>query len=399
MPRGPRDTVSGGGERHRLRSFLSSTSLLFASLLLASSGLAASETSARVDALRKRLAAVRNRLTAPARVEALGARLDALREDLEGPPDFLSEGGGGTELGNVGVEAGQTRWDAVKASLRELVRAYVSRDLSGVLGQLGRDIVPDRSIFSNAIQEDYQLQDDIMLDLELMNYRVDIERVCTEARWNRSAVRQANGIRRVEDGTCRLCFTREDEWKLSLAQGRLPFGLDDPAMQQQAATGQPNPDPQNATTRPLPQGQRVLNIDVDHRPGGTGNVAFLDLEAGTVRKATVAGDVDDLAGLPGEDVYVATDLQVATPPGVCVHVVNQAGVVGCDGGFDQPFYALRRIDTGRFVRVTDDVFGYHFGIRTSEGSFAFLRVADFQQASYVMGRDPLVRPGGSIDCP
>lgn len=371
---------------------------------------------AELEAVEARAAAVLERLDAADQARGLHGELAAIegrltrllaRLERAAAPARERFGGGGAgglvdavdpEEMSVRVDPTTDRWQAVKRTLRDLVRAYVENDIGGVLRLLAADVVPDSSVFFNAIKEDYEAETNIALDLELLRYRLGMEESCVDLRWNRNATRMVDGGVSVDRGTATFCFSRDSGMKLSRAQGRLPFGLGDPQLQKQASGGQLNPDPENPNAGTLAVGVQTLVLDVDHRPGGRGNVAFVDLETGRVRKAT-STNLDDLPGEPGEDFYVATDLQAATPDGICFHHVNGTGVVGCDGGFDQPFSALREIDTTRFVRVTDDVFGYHFGVRTTEGNFAFVRVPNFRDASFKIARSPIVQPEGSQRCP
>lgn len=338
-------------------------------------------------------------------LEARSRRLIQRLEAAEGGALGRFGAGGAAALGSEAepglrfrVDAGQDRWSALKQALAGIFRAYVDGDAGGVLAHLASSVVPDSSIFYNALREDYEAETNIHVNVELLRYRLGREESCVDMRWNRSATRIVDGRVRLDDGTSTFCFLREGRMKLGRATGRLPFGLGDPDFQRQAAAGQLNPDPTNPGAGVLPVGVQTLEIDVDHQPGGRGNVAFVDLETGRVRKATAA-NTDDLEGEPGEDFYVGTDLQVATPPGICFHAVVDTGVIACDGGFGQDFSALRSLDLSKLARFTDDTQGFHFGVRTSEGNFAFVRVANFQTLSFVISRDPVIQPEGSLSCP
>lgn len=363
---------------------------------------------------------LRGNATDAQRLADLGQRLETVRVRFESLPasgstssssagggdgSIPAGGGAGGNLfaggGAFGLDTGATRWDRVKRVIADLGRAYVDQDLGGFRAQLAPEVIPDFAIFSNAIQEDYQAESDFRLDFVLGNRREELHRICTDVQWNRSAVRNSDGVRRVEDGTCKFCHTRDSGWRLATAQGRLPFGLSDPALQQQAGGGQLVIDPTNPGVAPLPEGVQTLTINLDNIPGREGNVAFIDLETGAVRKVEAAtADVDGLVEEPGEDICVAVKLE-PTLSSVGMKGRNGGKVFPCDVA-GQPLAALRRIDPTRLQGTADTTFGPTVAVQTAQGNFAFVRfegAGGARIASYVISRDPLVQPSGTADCP
>jgi hypothetical protein len=139
-----------------------------------------------------------------------------------------------------------------------------------------------------------------------------------------------------------------------------------------------------------------LAWDLDHLAGGAGNMAFVDLETGAIRKVEAA-NTDSEVEQPGEDICLAIDL-AASPSPVGLLGRNGARVFPCDVP-GQALADLRRIDPTRLGTSADNVFGPTIAIQTAEGNFAFLRIDSLASGSYVISRDPLVQPSGTADCP
>ncbi len=206
--------------------------------------------------------------TRDARIQGLGLGGD---RTLEGGTEGLMPGAGGVRLesqagrgpGSRGTPVDQggqssaptsgspaefglgfedrTRWEAAKEWIRRFFDAYTQGDVAGMMRCLSQDFAQDSSIFRNAALRDLQEETGIRVDIELLEYRLTLDSVVVRIRWNRSSIDQNSGAAlNASSGECEFVFDRHDRMRFKLLRGRLPFGLRDPQLQQQAASGDPS---------------------------------------------------------------------------------------------------------------------------------------------------------------
>lgn len=155
-------------------------------------------------------------------------------------PDAAAPGRGlvaGDEVEWLFQVSPETRWDAVRRQLRNLVRAYVHQDTSGCMAAISDDFQLDASILRNALESDFQREDNINLDVELLSYQLGKESASVRIRWNRTAINRQTGIPTVNQGESTLLFDRRSGFGLSNWQGPPALGVTDPAWLAQARGG------------------------------------------------------------------------------------------------------------------------------------------------------------------
>lgn len=152
---------------------------------------------------------------------------------------------------DAGIGAGQgtesvfdvldaTRWEVVKERIRQLLSAYVNRDISGVVRVFAPGAWQDLSILRNAIQEDFQNETNVNIDVELVSYFMTFDTVQVRIRVNRNATDQTTGVVSVQSGTATLFFLRHEDLRMAAWFGFTPFGLFDPQWREQARAGDQN---------------------------------------------------------------------------------------------------------------------------------------------------------------
>lgn len=307
------------------------------------------------------------------------------------------------------------RWDQAKKVLGRFFRAYVTGDVGAFRRQFARDMVQDVGIYTNAFLADHQDQTEISLDLQLLNYLERGEQMSVDLRWNRRSTLKDRGLVRVDTGECRAFLDRDQDYRIRLLVGRVPFGLDDPEVRKQARSGQLNSPPGTSlvpevasspspapSPAPVPGPNGPIRIPVQLDPRGD-NVAALDLSRGGVRKLQAASS-NLIASQPGEDLAVF--ILPNSAPGATITLVplNGSRVGNCpDPGSLQ---SLRSVVTANLPGVQTSLRSRYWAVETGSGEYAFLQVDDDNQTrapvsvyyAWTQGR-PLVFPDGTRDCP
>lgn len=204
-------------------------------------------------------------------------------------------------VSSLGVDSRRTAWEAAKQRLADLMRSYVTRDLTGMMRQFSATASPDPGVIRTAVIDDFQSEAQTNVDLVLRSYQETPGELCADATWNRTTVRNEQQGVEVTRGQLRVCFARDDAMKISLFQGGLPFGLHDAELRRQSLGGQLNLDPNSSL--PAPDNDTastpvVLLAD----PLGLATVA-VDIEGGTIRSLGINPAPGPADALPGEDFF------------------------------------------------------------------------------------------------
>lgn len=198
----------------------------------------------------------------------------------------------------------QSRWEAVKRSLRRVVLPYVRQDPTLLDRALSPEFLQDRNILMNGIRRDFQEQTSINLELQLLTYRFTDSLAIVEVRWQRSATVQSTGLVQVLQGNATLLFDRFHDYLLKALFGASFVGVTDPTWQTQAQVGDPSSaqvqvlfeggsapaqptNPGGGTTGPTlggTQSSGTLRVaDANFGPNGVPNHIAINLSGGTAR--------------------------------------------------------------------------------------------------------------------
>jgi outer membrane murein-binding lipoprotein Lpp len=314
----------------------------------------------------------------------------------------------------------KTRWQAVKERIRKLFRAYTDKNMMALLALFSDSAGLSLEVFRNAIVSEFQRETDIRVDVELLAYYLSRDVVLVRFRWNRHSVMIETGRNRINSGIAEFWLRRDDHFLVYQLAGAMPFGLDNLDFQKMLGNSRPTypsyltssgeladstpgglappaaPPPPGPPPPPVPPTVHDLTIQLDFRNGGLGNLAAIDLELGTVRKrisANPAGEVPQ----PGEDFFLFVPLGF---PSTTIQVlgVNGSTIANC-GPSSPVLLDLRQLTPSSLVGASNNLPGASFGVQTGEASFAFLRVADAQLASYILGGvNPVIHPEASMTC-
>lgn len=309
-----------------------------------------------------------------------------------------------------------TRWEMVKQTLSGFFRAYLDRDIQGVMNRVARDFQQNREVLRNAIRKDFDAEGVTNLDVELLEYRMTRETVLVRVRWLRSSTEFQNGQPSpVTSANAVLLFGRNDGFRLTSWQGPSPFGTRDSTWQAQVAGSdpqlisgltstptEPDPDPE-PPVHPMPtptcgperssysfstvaivvEGPSTLRSKQGIATVPT--VLFFDFEAGSVR----GGDYDtECGGTSGcefqgnEDVALMVLQDYTGVDSPRAYLVPRQGaqstqMVPCNGATSPD--QIRFIDVTQleprssfsFVSTADRLYGF----QTIEGNYAVASIS------------------------
>ncbi len=289
-----------------------------------------------------------------------------------------------------------TRWEAAKDTIRRVLQAYTSQDIMQFMDRFTLDTAQDLGILRNAVLNDYQVETGLAVDIILLQYWVNFDRICTRATWKRNAVRIATGTPINEDGEGIYCFSRHDDFRLRLMFGSLPFGRSDKELQKQLRAGAPNGAPGSSPVdaEPLP-----LALNLDFQPTGQGNVAMVDFErlGNPVRKVKDPNP-STVPAQPGEDLRISVPLGTF-PTQIQVEAFSPALVGTCGSTANADLEDVKRVHPSGLGSSGSTNQGKNFGVLTIEGNRAVLRIPDLGISSYFLSSADLVNPAGTLDCP
>lgn len=229
------------------------------------------------------------------------------RSFLPDPPGgFVA---GGSASGARVRTSDRTRWAQAKAALERLGRAYVDKDLAGFLSAFSSQFAQDMAVLRQAVLDDFQRDDDLRLDFELLEFRVTFSTIQARIRWIRSANPRDGRATQVLTGESTLLFDRHEGFRLKAWRGLPAFGVrdrqflalvaagDDDALEQ-AEENAEQVEPSNSSSGGT--GAATLFLSPNPIVLGAGDQGIeIDFEAGT---AVAFSSVP--AGPPGTDILI-----------------------------------------------------------------------------------------------
>ena len=314
----------------------------------------------------------------------------------------------------------ETRWDAVKQTLMQMFQGYVNGDLNAFMSGFSGSMSQDVSIFRNAASGDFQRDTSINVDIQILEYRVNFDQICTRFLWNRNAVDQKTGVVGVQTGETYSCFNRHDGFKVSLMTGQVPFGAGDPQLQTQLQAGQPNdpgansatPSPSPTTPAPPPMANngpfsRTLMLSMS---SGGNNAAALDLENESYQRFffefNTGGSAMSEPSQAGEDFYVWLE---TSGEGDQIFYQGVAGttVLPCSGSTPTIANVRDILGGGATGAQTGESVSHTFGLVAPGGTKALAVLSGKMgslpniQVNLTYVRNPSGSPvvaGGTVDC-
>lgn len=335
--------------------------------------------------------------------EAADAARRAARKDA---PVGVPGGFVNLNLDGAGVGiSGQTRWQRAKTHLANGMRAYVAKDAAGFMTMFSPDALVDLAVLRNAALEDFQAEDRINIDFQLLAYRMTNTGLDADLQWNRNSVDARSGTPAVETGTSRAVFDRGQDFTVKAWYGSTPFGRRSRALADQVQAGQVNDETgveeeadDEGPSTPAPPTQAAISsksFTLDFMPN---RFAVFDFEAGTVRTSPTA-----LTATATEDLaFQVTDFP--TPYALNLNDAQPAlGAVirGCTGVTD--LTQLRSVNTGGLA-AGEGLNGVQFyALKTAEGNLVLFEAdaatAGTVELRWMIAAISLVNPAGTVDCP
>lgn len=321
-----------------------------------------------------------------------------------------------------------TRKDAVKDVLRELLRAYVQQDIFAFFKRLAPEALQGVGIMRQAVQNDFQTETNLNVDVELNEYRQEMGSICLRFRWNRMATRIDTGVPSVQTGNCQFCFDREEDFRVSRIIGVPPFGLSDAQFLEQVRAGQPQTTALSLRTLSLGSDSAFIDFDTGRvtplgpgagastYPGGTdvawvksfySEGAYLSQAAGTAQHGAEPADpsaptqvtapgLDGAYQMGGGETYYFLSFPLGIQSTPCTHFGESSGG-----------------DPSTFVRIDESTFVYWshgvrvslqsgqrrtVGLRTDQGRYV---IAEFEAPGtvrYQISDDAEFNAGASKEC-